>query len=246
MDPKQFRVFLWAPVILGVFLFLGLWTLGRSLEQRGVNDVITVTGSVKKLVTADLARWDVQLQRTATLTDVKPTIDQVALLSGAVKKFVTDHGIDEKSVNLPPVQTDPTYEQLPNYGQTQKVIGYTIRQEIEVKSSEVEKVEKLAKEANQLASQGIVFSYQTTEYYYTKLSLDRPELFADATKDARERADAIARGSGINIGAPRSARTGVIQVLKPNSTDVSDYGSYDLSTKEKEITAVVTVSFEVR
>jgi hypothetical protein len=43
-----------------------------------------------------------------------------------------------------------------------------------------------------------------------------------------------------------TAWAGVIQVLPPNSLDVSDYGSYDLSTKEKEVSATVTVSFQLK
>jgi hypothetical protein len=37
--------------------------------------------------------------------------------------------------------------------------------------------------------------------------------------------------------------TGVFQITSRFSTDVSDYGIYDTSSKEKDITAVVSVSF---
>ena len=36
---------------------------------------------------------------------------------------------------------------------------------------------------------------------------------------------------------------GVFQVTSPNSTDVSDYGVYDTSTREKDVTAVVNATF---
>jgi uncharacterized protein len=39
---------------------------------------------------------------------------------------------------------------------------------------------------------------------------------------------------------------GVFQVTSPNSTQVSDYGEYDTSTLEKDVTAVVNVTFSLR
>ncbi len=36
---------------------------------------------------------------------------------------------------------------------------------------------------------------------------------------------------------------GVFQVTARHSTEVSDYGRYDTSTKEKDVTAVVRMSF---
>jgi hypothetical protein len=38
---------------------------------------------------------------------------------------------------------------------------------------------------------------------------------------------------------------GVLQITAADSTDVSDYGVYDTSTIEKDMTAVVSISFAV-
>jgi len=47
------------------------------------------------------------------------------------------------------------------------------------------------------------------------------------------------------LGALRQARMGVIQITPKNSTMVSDYGFNDTSSIEKEITAVVSATFEI-
>jgi uncharacterized protein len=44
----------------------------------------------------------------------------------------------------------------------------------------------------------------------------------------------------------RSARLGAYQVTPRNSTEVSDYGINDTSSREKDVTAVVSVTFAVR
>ncbi|ABB16247.1 conserved domain protein [Carboxydothermus hydrogenoformans Z-2901] len=66
-----------------------------------------------------------------------------------------------------------------------------------------------------------------------------------ATKDAMQRAEQIAKFTGVKVGKLRSSKMGVFQITAPYSTDVSDMGIFDTSSIEKEITAVVTCEFEI-
>ena len=70
-------------------------------------------------------------------------------------------------------------------------------------------------------------------------------MLAKATKDAKARARAIAREAGAHIGAITNADTGSFQITAPNSTEASDTGSYDTRTIDKDITAVMAVTFRV-
>jgi hypothetical protein len=71
-------------------------------------------------------------------------------------------------------------------------------------------------------------------------------MLSEATADARQRAEQILKSAGSRLGPVRSVRTGVFQITRPHSTEVSDYGMYDTSTIEKDITAVLTLSFAVQ
>jgi hypothetical protein len=71
------------------------------------------------------------------------------------------------------------------------------------------------------------------------------EIQAEAAKDAMNRASRIALSTGRELDPMRSARMGVIQITPRLSNQISDYGVNDLSSIEKEITAVVTASFEI-
>ena len=72
------------------------------------------------------------------------------------------------------------------------------------------------------------------------------ELLAEATKDARKRAEEIAANSEATIDKINSARSGVFQITEPYSTEVSDYGIYSTSTRIKDITVTVHVSFTLK
>ncbi len=244
-EEKNSKLILTA-AILGVALVAGLSVLGWFIASNRVTNTITITGSAKTKVTADLAKWTANFTLRADLTDLKQTLDKASANSVKIKEFITSRGIDESGITLLPIQTDPIYNiDRSGYGSTQEVIGYNVRQEVRVESSDVAKIEDLAENAKLLVSQDIIPEYQRTEYYYTKLAELRPQLFAEATKDAQARAEAIVSGTGARVGGLRTARTGVIQVLAPNSIDIADYGAYDLSTKEKEVSATVNVSFEL-
>lgn len=234
-------------VVLGVALLAGLGILGYFIASNRTMNTITVTGSAKTRVTADLAKWTANFTLRANLSNVKETLEKATANSEKIKAFIVSRGIDAGAVTLLPIQTDPVYDTGKGgyYGPTQDVVGYNVRQEVRVESSDIAKIDDLATNAKKLVDLGVVPEYQRTEYLYTKLSELRPQLFADATKDALTRAEAIARGTGVKVGALRTAKTGVIQVMAPNSMDIADYGAYDLSTKEKDASATVTVSFEL-
>lgn len=245
---KIYKAIWLSSLILGAALVLGLGIHGYDLSGRGGGNTITVTGSAKKSVQANLAKWNASFTRHATVSNLKETL---ALANGdtdRIKKFILSTGIPESSITFRPIQSDTVYSSRQgDYSQSiENVAGYNVRQEVHVEDTDIDKVDTLAKNVSRLIDQGIIADYQNTEYYYTKLDSLRPELFAAATKDAQTRAEAIASGTGVSVGALKSARTGVIQVLAPNSTDVSDYGTYDLSTKAKEISATVNVSFELQ
>jgi hypothetical protein len=70
-------------------------------------------------------------------------------------------------------------------------------------------------------------------------------MLAKATRDARSRASAIAAEAGARVGAVTKVDTGIFQITSPNSTETSDSGTYDTRTIDKDIKAVMAVTFRV-
>jgi hypothetical protein len=71
-------------------------------------------------------------------------------------------------------------------------------------------------------------------------------MMAEATKDARARANQIAENGGRTIRGLREARMGVIQINPLHSTATSWEGNNDTTALEKTITATVSASFSLR
>jgi hypothetical protein len=80
---------------------------------------------------------------------------------------------------------------------------------------------------------------------YTKIADLKVTMLAEATKDARKRAEMIAENAGNTLGKLKYADMGVIQITPLYSNEVSDYGMNDTYSLEKEITAIVHCEFEI-
>jgi len=100
---------------------------------------------------------------------------------------------------------------------------------------------------NELNLQGWDVTPGYVRFYYPSDKLDqlKVSLLAEASRSARERANQFALNSGTKVNRLLNARQGVFQVTAPNSSDISDYGTYDTSSIEKVVKIVVTMTYGV-
>ncbi len=210
-------------------------------QARALDNVLSVTGSAKMDVTSDQVKWVTVITRPTTASTLKAGYAQMNSDATLVKQFYTDNKIDPQALTISPVQMNEVYEQ---YASADK--KYTLTQTFELDSADIDGVTALSKGTESLIQKGVIASTQTLEYSYSKLPDLRVSLLADAVKDARARANEIVTGTGQAVGKLKSASSGVVQVLSPNSTDVSDYGSYDTSSIKKSIMVTVKATFSLK
>lgn len=202
-------------------------------------DVISVTGSAQRAITSDVAVWRLSLSRPADAAGMRDASAQLERDLASLRSYLKKSGVPEASVTVQPVSVEPQYNA--NGPST-----YNIRQDVRVEGSDVPKLTSVAQGATSLLTGGSSLSTTALEYYYSKLGDLKVAMLAEATADAQTRAQRIAESAGSRLGKLKSASQGVFQITPVNSTDVSDYGTYDTSTVQKQITAVVRTSFTVR
>ena len=222
-----------AGIIIAAFVWGAFFISARS-EQS-----IRVVGQGVKTVTSDLIKWNMTINKTTNVAyrSEGPSWIQEDLIK--LKKYLADNGIEEKDILVEPVSS------YANYGNN-GITGYNFSQRVEVRSNDIEKIEKLALDNKALAKQDIYLQYSDLEYFVSNLAELKAEMLALATVDAKARAEEIAKSSGNKICSLLSAKTGVFQIRKPLSMDVSDYGIYNTSSKEKEIAVTVNATFKIK
>lgn len=229
--------------ILGVCLILAALVGSITFYKvRSFDNALQVTGSAKQRVTSDTVKWTGTFSRSVGPSQLKNGYAALARDAEIVAEFFKKEGITEKDIVFSPVTADQPYK----WSQGGNTDQYEVRQTVQINSTDVKKITELSRKIQPIVDQGVLFSTQSLEYYYSKLSELRIQLLSAAVKDAKLRAESIAKSSGRGVGTMKSASVGVVQVLPLNSVDVSDYGTYDTSGVEKEVMATVRAAFVIR
>jgi len=204
-----------------------------------VGDTVEVTGSAKEAVVADQGRLIINIE---TKTGLHDQSEGTLRVQNAIEKtvaYLETNGLTEYETPAGYVSADYYYPQNSAAVQT----GYTIMRSVTVRSNDLEKLTSLANDAGPLAGAGYIVTAGSLELTYSKLAEMRVKLLTAAIQDATDRANAIAAESGRTVGLLRNATSGVVQVLPAGGVDISDYGSYDTSSLNKEIMVTVRATF---
>ena len=207
------------------------------------DEAITVTGSAKKRIKADLVTWSASVNYQAP--QLADAYKSLAENIPRVKQYLISKGIPENQITISSISTQALKKQNADGGETSEIIGYSLRQSVDVRSTDVDKVSQIARESTELINQGILIESSSPQYLFTGLGDLKVEMLGEAAKDAKTRAEKIAASTGNSIGSVRSARMGVMQITAADSTEVSDAGISDTSSIDKDVTAVVNISFAV-
>lgn len=242
-ENRQYWTWISIPVILALGLIISSYIVTTGIVKTKTS-TITVTGSVKKQIRSDPIVWRGSF--SATSPQIPEAYKWLKVSSDKVKNYLKSKGIEEKDMVFSSISTATNLVALPNGQLSNKVESYRLVQTVEISSTDVDKLTAISREATELINEGVAFESNPPEYFYTKLADVKVELLGLATKDARTRAEQIAKSTGSAIGNLRSAKMGVFQITPLYSTEVSDFGINDTSSIDKEITAVVTCDFEIK
>jgi hypothetical protein len=223
--------------LIALAFLVGSLFIAGGIRDRGRNDTLSVTGSAKAHIVSDYAIWDASV--TAQDGSSAAAGKRVATWAAGVHAFLRAEGMRDSEVTANPISTSTVNDDKGN------IRAYQVTQSYEVRSARVDAVSALAEASSKLILKGVPLSANPVQYVYTKLSTLRPKLLRDAVADARKRANTLVDATGAHLGHVRSVDVGVFQITAPNSTDVSDYGVYDTSTLDKDVTAVVNLTFAV-
>lgn len=205
--------------------------------------VISVTGSAQKNIRSNYAIWyGTFSKREADLTSAYRKLSEDL---ERVKKYLVAGGINENEIIVSQVSTNKIYRKNEKGNETNDIQWYSLSQGVEIRSNDVDKIMQISRESTELINQGIEFESSAPDYFYTKLDELKLEMLAEASENAKQRAENMVKAAGNRIGFMRSAKMGVFQITPINSTEVTDWGINDTSSLEKKVTAVVTATFAI-
>ncbi|MFN8614757.1 MAG: SIMPL domain-containing protein [Vampirovibrionales bacterium] len=242
----------WAPQnTTGVIVALGLiiaaaWVANSMVYIKTASShVMTVTGSTSQVVDSDWATW------TGNVSAEGPTRQAAYAKAqhdmGQLKLFLKSYKLEPDAFQVIRHDVSPQYARFSNGNEdTSNVVAYRVSSEFKLGTPAVDQVEAISRESGELLAKGVQVNVYSTQYMLKGLDDLKIPLLGKAIENAKQRAIHMAKQTGNGVGGIQSASMGVFQITPPDSTEVSDYGMSDTSTRQKKVTAVVNITFELR
>ena len=199
------------------FISIGLLMLGICIRNgfgmvSSNSRVVAVRGLSEREVNANKVTWPIVSKIVGN--DLTQIYSQVSATDDAIVNFLKKNGITDKEfqVNAPKVQD----MQADSYGGTPPPYRYNVTTVVVVTSSQVAKIQELMNKQTELMQQGIAivagdYNYQTL-YEFTELNQIKPDMVADATRNARKAAQKFAEDSESRLGKIKSASQGQFSI----------------------------------
>ncbi len=224
--------------LLGLSIVAGL-ALGGYLFGLGVSRIktadryVTVKGLAEREVEADRVVWPVVFN--ATGNDLVALQERIESDARKVSEFLESQGFpkEEASFSSPRI-TD--FESQGYRGPDRPANRYNAEASVILRSGKIALARQAMQHSGELIKKGValVRSYEErTTYLYTALEKIKPEMIAEATKDARRAAEKFAVDSGSRVGAIRNAQQGLFSIEDRDS----------FSPEYKKIRVVTTVQY---
>ncbi|MEN6487578.1 MAG: SIMPL domain-containing protein [Smithella sp.] len=255
MVSNENRTVILAAVIVGISLIVGI-TLGGYFVGKGgarfKSDIRTVTvkGLVEKEVKADQAIWVLRFRRAGE--DIKDVHMKISSDREAAIAFLKNQGFKDEDISRQPARTIDKLASDYSQSQVNERLRYVVTGSLRVTTSNIDLVTRALGATEELLKSGVLLDGQqggegaaNPRYVVTTFNALRPQLLAEATKNARLTAQQFASDSGAQVGKIRLANQGSIQIFGSDGNDES--GSYSpTSTPSKKIRVVSTFEFELR
>ncbi len=215
----------------------GFFVQDGLVNLRGNSRNVEVKGLSERYVEADIAVWDVSYEVSdESLTAARA---QLKRNEATIRQFLLEAGVKESDIKVDrlsvyknneidkQVDGDILYKEM-----------YNINQTISARTSDVRAIEKAAQNTVSLIEQGILLKNATPNYIYTKLNDIKPDMIAEATRNAREAALKFAKDSDSEVGPILRASQGWFNILPRYG---QEYGENE--SIEKKIRVITTIDF---
>ena len=234
-------------VIASGFAAAGFFVGQALLEQQRSNRYVTVKGLSESEVTSDLAIWTLRFNATGSnLAEVNKKIESDR---AAIIKFLTDASFTAEEWEQGQLKvTDLLAREYRQDNSSQN--RYILESSLVLRTKNVEAARKAAEKVSILVQGAVVLvDNRGPVYRFTKLNEIKPQLIAEATKNARAAAEQFAKDSGSIVDGIRNANQGSISFSERDGGVMSEaeYGAIPAdSSITKKMRVVATVEYYLR
>lgn len=189
-------------IILSVLVFaFVIFVSAKSFSEQ--QSYVEVKGLSEKIVKADTAIWSLSFDvKSNNIDDLYSSIESNLT---AIKTFLKSKGFEDSEINVAPVNIyQDTYKD--------STFRYNSSNQLSVYTKKVDVAKASSNETLLLIKQGVVLNQNFITFEFSDLNSVKPEMLAEAIKNARDTASQFATNSGSTVGSVVRGNQGVFDI----------------------------------
>ena len=196
---RNYSVWIISSVLL-VFSLVFFFS-AQNFSKQG--SYVEVKGLSAKIVKADVAIWSLNFDvKSNNIDSLYADIEKNTL---AIRSFMTEKGFEASEINVAPVNIyQDTYKDA--------LFRYNAYIQLSVYTKKVDLVRSASKESLDLVKRGVTLNQNSIEFQFSDINSIKPEMLAEAIKNARASAVQFAEESGSSLGAVSRGNQGVFDI----------------------------------
>ena len=187
---------IFAILISGAFL-----VSAQGFSKQG--SYVEVKGLSERIVKADTAIWSMGFE--AKSNDVDSLYADIEKNINIIKTFLKEKGFEDSEINIAPVNIyQDTYRDAS--------FRYNSNNNISVYTKKVDLARSVSNETLMLVKKGVVLNNNYISFEFSDLNSIKPEMLAEAIKNAKDTAINFANSSGSSVGSVSRGNQGVFDI----------------------------------
>jgi hypothetical protein len=173
----------------------------RAFSAQG--SYVEVKGLSEKIVKADVAIWSLNFEVKSN--DIDSLYADIAKNTLAINSFLLDKGFEASEVNVAPVNIyQDTYKDA--------LFRYNANTQLSVYTKKVDLVRSASKDTLLLVKKGVTLNQNSIDFQFSDINSVKPEMLAEAIKNAKDSAQQFATESGSRLGSVARGNQGVFDI----------------------------------
>ncbi len=164
---------------------------------------VEVKGLSERIVKADVAIWSINFEVKSNNIDT--LYADIEKNINSIKEFLLEKDFEDSEISIAPVNIyqDTYKEALFRYNSTTQLSVYT---------KKVDKVRSASKDTLLLVKKGVTLNQNYITFEFSDINSIKPEMLAEAIKNARASAEQFATESGSRLGSISRGNQGVFDI----------------------------------
>jgi uncharacterized protein len=247
------RLLIISSIVILIGISLGSAIIGSALKRFKTEDrFISVKGFSEREVKSDLAVWT--LTTSVANNDLSEGSKLIEEAKNKVINFLIKNGIKQEEIIQKDLLVSDKKAQEYGPGNIGDSYRFIIDKKIQVRSTDVDNIQKVSRMTDDLLKAGVVLSNRnqymgSVRYIFTKLNEIKPEMLIEAIDNAKNAAAQFTKESGTKLGNLRKANQGLFSISDRDNylSGQSDGGYNPIGESDlfKKIKVVVNVDYSI-